>query len=333
MKNPLQPIHWRSLSTKTKSRIPIKRKTWVPPAYPQVPSGVPSFAAKPFYTYKLRNKILAGGKTIHFGNNVSEFKNRTRRIWRPNIKVKALWSEALGRRVRLRMVTSVLRTIDRVGGLDAYLTCSTRTRMKELGPRGWEIRSAVIKSLRQQERAKYVLMFKRSLLLCPSLRMDSTWKEIRPVVKHTEGYAVLPEEHCKKAFRGLMEGLRAGRRGVRRLTPIPKTIVLGPKQEAKFVRNANLGIKGRARKVWKSRVLAPMVRFAPTQSKGSALQRPIIPVKLQHQKAEKKVVQKKEGKANGKSKRRLEAQKRKDRMAKAKKANIERRKKRKAMLS
>jgi hypothetical protein len=231
------------------------------------------------------------------------------------------------------MVTSVLRTIDRVGGLDAYLTCSTRTRMKELGPRGWEIRAAVIKELRRLERTKYVLMFKRSLLLCPSLRMDCTWKEIRPVVRHTEGYAVLPEEYCKKVFRSLMEGLRAGRPVVRRRIPIPKTIVLGPKQEARFVRNANSGSKDRARTVRKSRILAPMVRFARTHSKGMALKSPVIPVKLQHQKAEKKVVQQREGRTNNKARQRLKAQKRKDKMAKAKKANIERRKKRKAMLS
>ena len=142
------------MSSRFFRRIPIKRKTWRPPAYPRVPPGVPAFAAKPHTTYKLRNKILAGGKTIQSGNNVSEFKNRTRRTWRPNIKVNHLWSEVLGRRIRLRLVTSVLRTIDKVGGLDAYLTCTTRSRMKELGPRGWEIRAAVVKVLKQRERPK-----------------------------------------------------------------------------------------------------------------------------------------------------------------------------------
>ena len=47
-----------------RSRILLKRKIWVPPVYPKVPSGVPSFAASHFRTYKLRNKILAGGKNI-----------------------------------------------------------------------------------------------------------------------------------------------------------------------------------------------------------------------------------------------------------------------------
>jgi len=227
-----------------KSRIPIKRITWRPPAYPKVPSGVPSFAAKPHTTYKLRNKILAGGKNILFGNNVSEFKNHTRRIWRPNIKVKSLWSEALGRRVRLRLVTSVMRTIDKVGGLDAYLTCTTKARMKELGPRGWEIRAAVLKSLAQQERAKYIRLFQRSILLCPKLNLDTTWKEIRPLIRHTEGYAVLPEQYCKKAFGEIMERLREGRSVTRRRrvarTSKPRTIVLSNRDARRLVRRTRL---------------------------------------------------------------------------------------------
>jgi ribosomal protein L28 len=201
-----------------------------------MPAGIPSFASQPHTTYKVRNKILAGGKTIHFGNNVSKFFNRTRRVWRPNIQHKNLWSEALGRRTKLRLVTSVLRTIDKVGGLDAYLTCSTRRRMKELGPRGWEIRAAVIKGLRETERPKYVRLLQRSILLCPGLRMDSQWKEIRPLIKHTEGYAVLPEEYCKRAFKVLMERLRVGRPVVRRKTLGSNVIVLNRHFAKQFAR-------------------------------------------------------------------------------------------------
>jgi large subunit ribosomal protein L28 len=42
---------------------------------------------------------------------------------------------------------SVIPTVDKVGGLDAYLTGSKRMRMKHLGPRGWEVRAAVIKDI------------------------------------------------------------------------------------------------------------------------------------------------------------------------------------------
>ena len=205
-----------------------------------MPAGVPSFAAQPHTTYKLRNKILAGGRTIHFGNNVSEFKNRTRRVWRPNIIVKSLWSEALGRRVKLRMVVGVLRTIDKEGGLDAYLTCTTRRRMKELGPRGWEIRAAVIKALRAKENSKYVRLLQRTILLCPELRIDSEWKEIRSYIRHTEAYAVLPEQYCKAAFTSLMKRLRDGRPVVRKPVPVARSTFLKPGLDSKFVRRVRI---------------------------------------------------------------------------------------------
>src|SRR5277367_114882 len=193
-------------------RIPLKLS-----GHPKIPAGVPSFAAGPYKTFKVRNKILAGGKTIIFGNNVSEFKNKSRRTWRPNIKRKHAWSETLERRIELRMTTSVMRTIEKAGGLDAYLTeCTTRRRLKELGPRGWELRAKLIRLMRERERGKYVRMFQRSIMLCPMLRMDSEWQEFRPFVQHTEGYAVLPEHVCKKAFESLMERMRKGRPVVRR---------------------------------------------------------------------------------------------------------------------
>jgi hypothetical protein len=112
--------------------------------------------------------------------------------------------------------------------------------MKELGPRGWEIRAAVIKGLRQKERSKYIRMLQRSILLCPKLRIESTWKEIRPLVKHTEGYAVLPEEHCKKVFRNLMERLREGRPRMQQRRYNPRTIVLTRGTGSRLARQARL---------------------------------------------------------------------------------------------
>jgi len=303
-------------SVSTKSRIPWRQKTWVPPAYPRMPSGVPSFAASPFYTYKIRNKILAGGKTILFGNNVSEHFNRTRRIWRPNIKIKSLWSDALGRRIRLRMVTNVLRTVDKVGGLDAYLTCTTRARMKELGPRGWEIRSAVIKSLRGKERAKHMRMFQRSILLYPQLRMDSQWKDIRPYIRHTEGYAVLPEEHCKKAFAALMERLREGRPVVRRQGLVNRPIILSRTSVLKLVR--------RTKRVQLSNT-ALKTRVTPKQTSTLASKRVRLPAAVPKSKKSKH----RERKARQKRK----AQMRGERRAKAKQAMVDRKRKAKALLS
>jgi large subunit ribosomal protein L28 len=61
------------------------------------------------------------GKGVMTGNNVSHAHNKTRRRFLPNLQYASLMSEALGEMVRLRLTTSAIRTIDRNGGLDAYL--------------------------------------------------------------------------------------------------------------------------------------------------------------------------------------------------------------------
>ena len=82
---------------------------------------------------------------IQFGNNVSErTETKTRRRWRPNILVKNIYSRALGRTVRVKVSSRVLRTVDKVGGLDEYLLGTTAGRVRELGEQGWKLRWAVL---------------------------------------------------------------------------------------------------------------------------------------------------------------------------------------------
>ena len=61
------------------------------------------------------------GTSVMTGNNVSHAKNRTRRRFLPNLCAVSLMSEALGRKVRLKVSAQALRTIDRRGGLDAFV--------------------------------------------------------------------------------------------------------------------------------------------------------------------------------------------------------------------
>lgn len=61
------------------------------------------------------------GKGVLTGNNVSHSNRRTRRRFLPNIQQASLYSEALGRTVRLKLAASGIRTIEHKGGLDAYL--------------------------------------------------------------------------------------------------------------------------------------------------------------------------------------------------------------------
>ena len=61
------------------------------------------------------------GKGVMTGNNVSHAKNRTRRRFLPNLQQTSMQSELLGRTVSLRVTTSAIRTIEKHGGLDAFL--------------------------------------------------------------------------------------------------------------------------------------------------------------------------------------------------------------------
>ncbi len=71
------------------------------------------------------------GKGVLTGNNVSHAHNKTRRRFLPNLHYKALLSDALGQSVRLRVSTSALRTLERRGGLDAYLMTAPDSRLSE----------------------------------------------------------------------------------------------------------------------------------------------------------------------------------------------------------
>jgi large subunit ribosomal protein L28 len=77
---------------------------------------------------------------------------KTRRYWRPNVHSKRLWSEALQAYIRLRITTRVLRTVDKVGGLDEYLLGEKAARIKELGMGGWKLRWRIMQTEAVKER-------------------------------------------------------------------------------------------------------------------------------------------------------------------------------------
>jgi large subunit ribosomal protein L28 len=61
------------------------------------------------------------GKRSLVGNNVSHANNKTKRVFQPNLVIKVLRIEGLKRSLSVRLSTHALRTLDKVGGLDAYL--------------------------------------------------------------------------------------------------------------------------------------------------------------------------------------------------------------------
>jgi large subunit ribosomal protein L28 len=61
------------------------------------------------------------GKGRQVGHNVSHANNKTKRTFLPNLQNVTLMSDTLSRRVRLRVSMNGLRSVEHVGGLDAWL--------------------------------------------------------------------------------------------------------------------------------------------------------------------------------------------------------------------
>ncbi|MFT5441488.1 MAG: large subunit ribosomal protein L28 [Myxococcota bacterium] len=85
------------------------------------------------------------GKKLQFGNNVSHSKRRTRRTFQPNVQKVTFASDALGCDISLDVAVRTLRTVQKKGGLDAYLT---KTADKDLADEGLRLKRRVLKQLR-----------------------------------------------------------------------------------------------------------------------------------------------------------------------------------------
>ena len=61
------------------------------------------------------------GKLVVTGNNVSHANNKTRRRFIPNLQNVSLYSDKLGKKLKFRIATSTLRTVEKNGGIDSFL--------------------------------------------------------------------------------------------------------------------------------------------------------------------------------------------------------------------
>ena len=101
------------------------------------------------------------GKGVQTGNNVSHSHRKTRRRFLPNVHQTSLYSEALGRMVRLKLAVSGVRTIEHKGGLDAYLIATSRQEAdrrrhppEEADRQGADSRSRLGRERCRRERAR-----------------------------------------------------------------------------------------------------------------------------------------------------------------------------------
>ena len=61
------------------------------------------------------------GKLVVTGNNVSHANNKTKRRFIPNLQNVSLYSDKLGKKLKFRIATSTLRTVEKNGGIDSFL--------------------------------------------------------------------------------------------------------------------------------------------------------------------------------------------------------------------
>lgn len=145
---------FRALSVSTPKRA--FSTTLAPQSDKKLPEDVPAYPYGPRQWYKQADTGLYGGAMIRFGNKISKGRNegKTRRSWKPNVRRKKLWSEALQEHLFIKVTRRALRTIMNEGGLDNYLLSDRPARLKELGMFGWHLRYQVMQSptIREQFR-------------------------------------------------------------------------------------------------------------------------------------------------------------------------------------
>ncbi len=83
------------------------------------------------------------GRGVQAGNNVSHANNRTRRRFLPNLQRASLLSDVLGETVQVRLCTRAIRTVEKRGGLDAFLLSTPDT---ELGKKALVLKRRIKKA-------------------------------------------------------------------------------------------------------------------------------------------------------------------------------------------
>ena len=76
------------------------------------------------------------------GNNVSHANNRTKRRFIPNLQNVKLYSNSLNKYVNFNITVKTMKTVEKNGGLDAYLT---KTSNRNLAQNALKIKKQILK--------------------------------------------------------------------------------------------------------------------------------------------------------------------------------------------
>lgn len=69
----------------------------------------------------MSRKCELTGVVVQYGNNVSHSQKKTRRRFEPNLRSVIYTSEVTGEKYKLKVVAKTMRTIEKLGGLDAFM--------------------------------------------------------------------------------------------------------------------------------------------------------------------------------------------------------------------
>lgn len=94
---------------------------------------------------------LFGGARIRFADRISPFGNRSRRKLELNMHWSSLYSQILGKAVRVKVTTTVLKRVDALGGLDNYILGQ---RVLEGQKAEWLKKALVVKQWQQELQEK-----------------------------------------------------------------------------------------------------------------------------------------------------------------------------------
>jgi large subunit ribosomal protein L28 len=90
------------------------------------------------------------GKGRLTGNNVSHAKNRTKRVFLPNLQHVTLLSEKLDRGFKFRVSTHGLRSVEHNGGLDNWLL---KTKNEKLSKSAQKVKRELKKATKEADKA------------------------------------------------------------------------------------------------------------------------------------------------------------------------------------
>ena len=87
------------------------------------------------------------GKNVVSGNNVSHAKNKTKRKFLPNLQKVKFFSKSLDKFIRMKVSVRALKSVEKNGGLDDYLT---KTSNRVLAPQALAIKKSIQTNIKKE---------------------------------------------------------------------------------------------------------------------------------------------------------------------------------------